>query len=206
MKTALFYHCYTVNDYQSITNEFLSYAGKPIDECDDFYVCVSGDGDVEGLPPKARVQRHFINDFEFGTLNVIRQYCAENDAKVLYCHSKGVTTPGNECISDWRKYMFYFLLSQHQECTMLLDSYDTVGVDLVDTPVLHYSGNCWWSKSSYINKLVDISAVHSPLSERHKCEFWLTSGVGRHCCLHQSGINVYERHLHRYSKDNYEAV
>jgi hypothetical protein len=88
-----------------------------------------------------------------------------------------------------------------------LNEYDACGVDLVDTPQIHFSGNFWWSNSEYIKTLPTIHdlkyKIKPVLSVRHNCEFWIGMGGGRLKSLWDSNINVYERHLHRYSNSEY---
>ena len=116
---------------------------------------------------------------------------------ILYLHTKGVTTPDNLCIDDWRQYMTYFNVNQYQKCFDMLDEYDSCGVDLVSEPATHYSGNFWWANSSYIKQLPTIDEIKFPkippiLSIRHNCEFWIGMGNGKLKSLWNSYINVYE--------------
>jgi hypothetical protein len=43
-------------------------------------------------------------------------------------------------------------------------------------------------------------------SHRHLAEFWIGANNPKVKCLHQSGINVYERHLHRYHESKYRSL
>jgi hypothetical protein len=52
--------------------------------------------------------------------------------------------------------MLYFNIIKWRDCLNALIEYDTCGVDLRSEPVLHYSGNFWWSKASNINSLPKI--------------------------------------------------
>jgi hypothetical protein len=90
--------------------------------------------------------------------------------------------------------------------------YNTVGVDLWTTPVLHYSGKFWWARSEYIQELIepneykDIGKYPNPLnSGRRNQEFWICSMGKNHRSVWNSGINCFERHLHRYTRDKYET-
>jgi hypothetical protein len=128
--------------------------------------------------------------------------------KILYIHTKGVTSPNNECINDWRKYMLYFNVEQHEQAVKELKNYDTYGVDLVTEPTKHYSGNFWWGNSNHIKKLPSIDEISKAdakaiLTIRHNAEFWLMMVDGNNKTAHNSNINVYERHLHRYEKNKY---
>lgn len=76
----------------------------------------------------------------------------------LYMHSKGIThinTPLYNNILDWRKLMEYFLIEKYEECISKLNDYHAVGCNLSYMPTIHFSGNFWWSKSSYIMNLPD---------------------------------------------------
>jgi hypothetical protein len=140
---------------------------------------------------------------EIETMKIIKEYASNNiDDKICYIHTKGVTKD-NECITEWRNYMFYFCCEMYKDRLENLNTFDTCGVDLRNTPVNHYSGNFWWATAKHINSLCEPQNTFSPLSERHKSEFWICSGGGKHHSVHDCGINVYERHLHHYPRERY---
>jgi hypothetical protein len=214
MKNSIYFHIATIGQYQEIFDEIYTQfiESNLIDNVETINLCIVGQGDLNiQLNDKIKIhQDSDVNSGEFFTLDKIKSFsdnCEEN-YKILYIHTKGVTTPNNECITDWRKYMTYFNVNQYQRCFDLLDEYDSCGVDLVTEPALHYSGNFWWSNSSYIKKLPTIHEIKYPktppiLSIRHNCEFWIGMKNGKLKSLWDSNINVYERHLHRYPKENY---
>jgi hypothetical protein len=214
MKNIIYFHIATIGEYQEIFDEIYTQfvESNLIDNVETINLCIVGQGDLNvQLNDKIRIyQDSDINSGEFFTLDKIKFFSdySEENYKILYIHTKGVTTPDNQCIIDWRKYMTYFNVCQYQKCFDLLDEYDSCGVDLVNDPALHYSGNFWWANSSYIKKLPTINEIKFPktppiLSIRHNCEFWIGMGNGKLKSLWNSNINVYERHLHNYSKDNY---
>lgn len=153
-----------------------------------------------------------IADFELPTINMLWNYAKLNsNNKILYLHTKAIGKPINDCIEDWIEYMLYFCVEKWKECVGLLDTNDTVGVDLLDTPVLHYSGNFWWANSSYIDWLPspyefnNLEKYPNPLnSVRHNQEFWICYLHKSHACLWQSNINCFERHRHRYPRHFYD--
>ena len=67
-------------------------------------------------------------------------------------HSKGVTRNGKG-FTDWRILCDYFTMSKWKLNIELLKENDCVGINLLKYPKLHFSGNFWWSKSEYLNKL-----------------------------------------------------
>jgi hypothetical protein len=154
-----------------------------------------------------------LQDYELPTLKKIYDFSLKNkNSNILYLHTKGVGKQINLCIEDWVNYEIYFLIEKHQLCLDMIKNYNTVGVDLRKEPTLHYSGNFWWSKSSYISTLPDpfdfsnINKYPNPLnSQRHNQEFWIcyNSNTGKSKSLWDCKINVYERHLHRYEPYKY---
>jgi hypothetical protein len=213
-KIIVFFHIATIGNYQEIVDEILFSLNKNnlINIADIINLCIVGDGELN-IPTNFNFKINQISDInigEFYTLKQIEIYSknsVSND-KILYIHTKGVTTPDNECINDWRQYMLYFNVEKHEQAIKELENYDTYGVDFVLEPTPHYSGNFWWSNVDHIKKLPSINEISkldakTILTIRHNAEFWITMVNGNHKSAHNSNINVYERHLHRYEKNNY---
>jgi len=155
------------------------------------------------------VERHAgpLDLCEFPTLEALRAAAkASPDTYYLYLHTKGVATPDSPCIDDWRRYMTYFLVERWKDCVKALEDHDTVGVDWRTDYSPHYSGNFWWARGDYLAKLKPPREIPVVITERHKCEFWIGTGEGRHLSLHDCGIPVLERHLHRYPTERYIHV
>jgi len=212
MDNICFIHIATIGNYQNVVSEIFDYINKSDIKFETVYVNIAGEDNVN-IPPHPSIyifpERSKLEEFEFSTLNKLKKIASECNDKtnILYVHTKGVTAGQNLCISDWREYMLYFNLSKGSECLQLLKEYDAVGVDLVDSPVKHFSGNIWWSKSSHINKLPFPQELPTIISERHKGEFWICSvQQGKYKSLHNSNIDVYSRHLHRYLPINYKHM
>jgi hypothetical protein len=213
--SVIYFHIATIGKYQEIFDEIYSQIVKSnlINEVEIINLCIVGGGKLEvSLNEKIKIYRDlYVETGEFFTLNLIKQFSesTEQNFKILYIHTKGVTTPDNLCIDDWRQYMTYFNVNQYRKCFDMLDEYDSCGVDLVSEPALHYSGNFWWANSSYIKRLPTINEIKFPkippiLSIRHNCEFWIGMGDGKLKSLWNSNINVYERHLHKYNTEEYK--
>ena len=148
--------------------------------------------------------------------NLYNDSCKKN-FYVLYLHSKGVTKPDNKMIKDWLNYMLYFNLYKWETILKYLKKYDTVGVNLKGRPFLHYSGNFWWSKSSYIRKLdrnIDVLLLKQNKGwwrkkyNYYSSEYWVTCSnmytpYDRKCLsLYSSGVNHYKEY---YKKDKYKG-
>ena len=116
--------------------------------------------------------------FEYPSLNKVKTIAENNpDSNILYLHTKGIShTNINtiKCIEDWTNMMLHFLVEKHSECiNKLNEGYDTVGCNYNsgnDSIPKHFSGNFWWSKSTYINKLHLLNENHD---NRAYAEFWL---------------------------------
>jgi hypothetical protein len=138
-----------------------------------------------------------INKFEIESLNLIKIFCENNDnCKILYLHTKGITHKSNKCIEDWTNMMLYFLLQKSNECIQLLETYDTIGCNYQLEPHKHYSGNFWWANSNYIKTLNKIRST-----VRHDAEWWiLSNNLVKNYCIHDSKINHYNE---EYPVENY---
>lgn len=154
-----------------------------------------------------------VEEYELPTLARLFEHCvAHPDERILYLHTKGVGKEVNPCIEDWVQYMLYFLVEKHKDVILKLDTHTTVGVDLRQEPVLHYSGNFWWANASFITTLphpIEFNCLityPNPLqSLRHNQEFWICHNTDDHYSLWDCGINCYERHVHRYSREMYDS-
>jgi len=150
-------------------------------------------------------------DYELPTIQYLWDFSVKNpEYKILYLHTKGIGKTINLCIEDQIEYMLYFLITNWQYCINKLNDNDTIGVDLRNKPVIHYSGNFWWANGSYILTLPspevfnDLNKYPNPLNSlRHNQEFWICYNKKKHYSLFDCKIDVYERHLHRFEKSNY---
>ena len=162
-----------------------------------------------------------ISKCEFPTLDLISQHSKEEDFNVLYLHTKGVTKPGYQQILDWTNLLSYFNIVKWQDRLKDLEDNDCSGINFFGNPddinqdpstwgygkaPLHYSGNFWWSKSSHIRKLPNMSnwlPDSNYLRWRVMAEMWLCQiPGGKYSCDWQSNINHYQQN---YPKELYET-
>jgi len=139
--------------------------------------------------------------FEPFTINrLYRDACETVDTfRVLYLHTKGVRHYGtNPNVIDWINYLCYFNIYHFKLCIHILSvGASTVGVNMHENPVLHYSGNFWWSNSDHIRKVGPcvFEIYQSP-------EYWITEQrIGTHISIHQS--NVGNHYLEPYPPEKY---
>ena len=108
---------------------------------------------------------------------------------VFYFHAKGITRENQA--NDWVAYLEYFNIIRYQECIKHLKENDVVGVEYLEIPSKkvppHMSGNFWWAKCSYINKLT----LPEPDATRHDFEWFIGNcKTFKIYSLHQSRIDT----------------
>jgi hypothetical protein len=168
MKIAVFIHTATMNHWEKTLDKINKkvISSGLYNNIDCFFGCFCKDHDK----------------FEFPTLDALHAFAKQNpDYYILYLHTKGVTHPiDKQCIQDWLDCMLYFNVELWRENIKALDcGYDASGINVITDPFVHYQGNFWWAKASYIANLIDIRSLKEPKgrlwSERHKAEMWILS-------------------------------
>jgi hypothetical protein len=163
----IFFHICCINNWHSVVTKLYEEIKKSglYDKVDVIYCGVLGNPEQDNHPmfldPKVKILFfiHYPNLFERPTLNCLFELSGKNDFYVLYIHSKGIQHDGkNPCVEDWVDYLTYFNIYKHEECISRLTDFDVVGVNLNSVDIMgtkrpHFSGNFWWSKSTYIRRL-----------------------------------------------------
>jgi hypothetical protein len=222
MKLAVYIHIALLSRWEERVMAYLSLMEKSglMNKLDRIHLSFVGEGDIDesiwsAYTHKITTHRSSSNlsDYEVPTQKLLYDFCCKHtDYQVLYIHTKNVGKPINPCVEDWVEYMSHFCITRWNDCVQQLKSFQTAGVDLREEPTLHYSGNFWWARASYIAMLPDpneyknIELYPNPLkSPRHNQEFWICfyKYPEFHKGIWESNINCYERHLHRYSANNY---
>jgi len=218
----IFIHIALLNGWDEIINKYILLIQNSglLFRVEKIYLCFIGEFAKINLDFKKEILEKIIiihvdmnlESFELPTQKLLYDFCCNNkEYNVLYIHTKGVGKEINPCIEDWINYMLYFLIENHVDTLEKLQKYHTAGVDLREWPTLHYSGNFWWAKSSYIATLPDpvlfnnLLEYPNPLnSQRHNQEFWICYDKNKkHCALWECNIHCFERHLHRYPRELY---
>ena len=165
-----------------------------------------------------------IDLYEINTINFIKYFCSKinHEIYILYIHTKGVRKAGNEDVTiSWRKMMEYFLIEKFEHCINNLDVCDTIGNNIVNLHCCdinevcvnknhsyHYSGNFWWSKKSYIDKLVflNLDLSISSINSRYIAENWILSEYPNAIIgyIFQDDTNTHP--YHRYVFDYYKNM
>lgn len=99
--------------------------------------------------------------YERWMLEHLRQFALRNDGEdrgMFYFHSKGVSHKTDlDDIGIWRRMMMHVLCDPETPKSRLLE-YDAVGMNYLVGPQPHFSGNFWWTKSSYVRTLGAITS------------------------------------------------
>lgn len=199
----IFFHICCINNYAEIVNEIISELVKSglYDKCKKVFYSLSklpNKHFKETLKKLTKFELIYMNndlsDVEYPTLSYIEEFCTTNDCYVLYIHTKGVSTPEDEFRQNWRKRLCQKVIQENDICiSMLNEGCDIAGcgwkevkdqkdVDYCVGKYPHYSGNFWWSNSTYIRKLPSLKTIQQNnthlktadfLSYRVQCEFWI---------------------------------
>jgi hypothetical protein len=124
--------------------------------------------------------------FEFPALKLVKDICSSEDCNILYFHCKGILYEKN-AVDDWIDFLEYFPIETYKHCLDKLLDYDVVGCNYYGrhgekTHKQHahpfiwfyrqFNGNFWWSKSSYINTLIEWKNI---TGNRLYAEFFICS-------------------------------
>jgi hypothetical protein len=176
MKIKVFVHLNDLPGATDVMSEQLTLASESglLDAADEVILCTNGDeskfaGAKEVMAEFENVTFvHTGNNsklWEFPTLDLIKQECnavAEEEFYICYFHLKGLSRPNDTKAVDWRTYLNYWTIERWEDNVAKLDEgMDTVGVDFIEAPWPHYSGNFWWARASYIRKLDPLTHPNS---------------------------------------------
>jgi hypothetical protein len=163
------------------------------DKTDKIYINVLGEEKFELSDTKIEITRYKnLNTFEYHSINKVKQLGDNNDCKLWYIHTKGVSFVDSDelkpFVSAWRKYMEYFIVDKYENCINELNNNDICGVEWKQGSTIekynhpHFSGNFWWSNSDYIKKL-EIPKIKQ---DRFYYEFWIGSCLEEYTykCFH----------------------
>lgn len=184
MKLAHFYHLYADGDYEGIVQDHVEalISSELIDNLDLLAVGLVGEKHnrieaVElltyyGLTPKVVAEAE--TGWEQVTLQKVHDYAQNNDAKVLYAHTKGAWS-GTALSTPWRETMTDAVVNRWQECVEALDSTDTAGAFWIWSREpehadhdYFFGGNFWWARTDYLRKLPPIGNT-----DRYQAEGWI---------------------------------
>ena len=165
-----------------------------LDYCYKINYCINGDIsqalDYLNVPADSKhVVHHLlpnVSQYEFPTINLLRQQCINEELDVLYIHTKGASRRLNDrnAHNNHLDIMCYNCISNFQNFKSALDEgYDTAGTLFNDKPFVHYSGNFWWAKSEHVRKLIPLRYGIRNFNDRehpdrHDAEKWLCSVPG----------------------------
>ena len=148
-----------------------------------------------------------IKSHEYYGINKIKMIADKNNNdKILYFHSKGITR--NSAANDWVEYLEYFNIINYKTCLKKLDDCDVVGTEYLSKPYHHLSGNFWWATANHISKLI----VPSIYSKRHEFEWFIlnTKKITTIWNFHNSqntiGFPGFNAKRRRYLKHEYNNI
>ena len=166
---------------------------------------------------------HYGTDYkmyEYPAIHLIQNICKHetSECNILYFHCKGLLHKEGH-INDWIDYLEYFNIEKYKYSISKLKEYDVVGCNYYprdDDPCYkknpywftllkeHYSGNYWWTKSSYINTL---KRLEYDENDRYSPEFWICSNrEGNFWSYYTASINFGEINRKSLNRDVYYGL
>ena len=147
--------------------------------------------------------------FEIPTIKILYELSKSlnKDAQILYMHTKGVSYKViPQQVTDYRRYMMYYLVEKHISCYHLLKSgmIDVLGLNLrinatIDVPYRSrgkfFEGNFWWATAEYISSLSSEYNFHN----KYSAEFFILSSPTPRIYIMDHGITdqvKYDRSLY----------
>jgi mannosyltransferase OCH1-like enzyme len=167
---------------------------------------------------------HYGTDYkmyEYPAIHLIQNICKHEDCNILYFHCKGLLHKDDN-IKDWIDYIEYFNIERYKHSISKLKEYDVVSCNYYPregdpyykkNPYWftflnkHYSGNYWWTKTSYVNTLKRLEYNKNGENDRYSAEFWICSNEeGRFWSYYTASINFGELNRHRIYRNNYYGL
>ena len=191
-------HIYCVHDYKKIVEEQVKKIENSglLDAVEKIWYVVVGDNGfrINGDKYQLLAQSSNMKLTENFTINMLRTEVLLNmtdDYKVFYIHTKGVTRQ-KKSIYLWRIYMEYFNITMWLHCVDALFHADAVGVNrrIYQKTRVHFSGNFWWARASYLKTLPQLSVEgYGREVNRWDGEFWIGDGNPNVVTLWQSRVH-----------------
>jgi hypothetical protein len=182
------------NSYAASANDLVVHTtviGQPLDATWLHHVCASaGRYQLTCAEPL-----HYAEADEIVTLTRLHNYCREHaDQSVIYLHNKGSLHPGNKGQDRWRRTMTAATTSQQCLAPPLevgVGQCSACGMLFQTLPALHFPGNMWSAKCSYINQLLSPNDFRT----RHRIvDEWVNTQLQIGIFMQRGGLFPMERH------------
>lgn len=199
MKNYIFYQCTPLNDYKERFQKTFEKIKKYglLNKIDKFFFYLNGESEENfKIDEKIKIIQTNKHPNESRTINELKSFCANNlNSNILYIHSKGVTKSPEFIpqVNAWVDLMEFFLIEKYENCIRDLMQFDAVGTLIRETPKLHFSGNFWWAKASYLNYLDKCA------DEYHAPEMWHLSktNINKIKCYYNTNKDLYHYEVKR---------
>lgn len=179
MKLVHFYHVYADGLWREPVLHHIDSLNESglMDELDEVFIGLVGSEEnrkrVEQVCPGV-VVAEAETGWEQVTIEALHQYAKDNDAHILYAHTKGAWSD-SELARQWRISMTYDTVIRWRDCVEALSRVDAVGAHwLKSNEVEHsehdhfFAGNFWWANTDYLRKLQPVRN-----ETRYNAEGWI---------------------------------
>lgn len=209
-KIHIFFHVATINDYQLILNEQLKTISKSgILKDSELSIGVVGDHKIN---TNLTSNIHYFGDidrYEYPTLHLMWEWCKKNEnAHVLYIHTKGVSSPKKEYLKHLWRYEMMANVRNWKKCIKYLKlGYSMVAVGTKWTTnkggESFWAGTFFWSNANFISQLPDPLIIPEQFeNSRWYSELW-TSTNDVPYTIFEIEKTLYEKLLYKLRFYNY---
>lgn len=170
MKKIFYLHVPELTGWQSVFAEMVGKMDSSgmLDAVDEVHLCLNGVLSSMEIPlfPLLRSSdkfkiRHVNGDaakWEWPTIDLIKKDAdaSAEDYYIGYAHLKALSRPSlaDQKGIDWRHYLSYWTIERWADNFSKLDEgFEVVGINWMDNPWPHMSGNFWWSRANYVRRL-----------------------------------------------------
>jgi hypothetical protein len=177
---AVVYYAFLAPGWQKTVAEQLGRLKKSglYDAAKIIYMVCTDPGDkaktelAEMLGPYEKIQmsRGTKNTWEYPGIMKVQEISETGKFKVLYFHTKDVTSQESTSTPGWRQFMESCLIDKWQDCVRGLDSHDLV-VPVYREGADRVPGNFWWATSPYLQTCEAVIG-----SDKDYYQTWVTRG------------------------------
>jgi len=193
-----------------------------IERSENVYICYVSDIEFpcENIinDPKVKIIVREKSGYEGVTTTNLKKFCDQTTEEnlILYIHNRGLSHSENSPSEDWTLMMEFFLIENWRKSIKQLEEKYTCGCEMFSHTdrinsndfIFHYSGNFWWSRSSYI-KLLKYPSFENRWVESEDWVLQLAEhGIPKECfgILHRTSQNRYEQGMVHSYIDRYPSI
>lgn len=193
-----YYHVYADGDWQSIVTDHMKAlrASQLWDQLEFMRIGIVGSSKnrakVRLALPEAEVIAEADEGWEQVTLEALHKWSVDNEARILYAHTKGAWSQ-SELADVWRQSMTFDNVMRWRELVPQLMTNDVAGAFWIHSDMPEhrhhrrfFAGNYWWANTAYLRTLPPIGT-----ETRYQAEGWIGLGDKPRAYVIRDGVSYW---------------